>query len=101
MPLCPTCKAYVNAKGEWAPADQLSQVCTERDKAQREAGELRWSISTMAADLQAARTHRKEELDSMFDRVKLLNYRIDKAIERLTAGDAETARKILRGESVL
>jgi translation elongation factor EF-1beta len=46
MPACAACGAFVGEDGKWAPANHLSQVCTERDKAIKEAGELRWAVSS-------------------------------------------------------
>lgn len=94
MPSCPTCTAFVDEKGKHAPAKHLSEVVTERDKAVREAGELRWAVGSLSAEVAKARAER----DDLFEQLKQTRFRIDHARAHLSNGAIEGALKSLNGD---
>jgi hypothetical protein len=54
MPSCDKCGAFTDETGKWAPAKHLSDTSTERDKAVKEAVEVRWTIGAMRGEVTKA-----------------------------------------------
>lgn len=106
MPSCSTCGAYTDEKGKWAPAAQLSQVCTERDKAVKSAAELGWAVGGLNAQIAKA----NDDKNNLFETLKRTRYLLDevKALLRgalqgdglnaVAGGSVERALELLNGE---